>query len=380
VIEEHAPVTKVIMMTAYAGVDVAVKSLKSGAVDFIVKPWDNAKLVATVRATCRYSQASREVKHLKAREALLDESVGREFQSIVGDSTGLKAVMQAVDKVAGTDANVLILGESGTGKEVIARAIHARSQRHSQPLVNVDLGAIADTLFEAELFGHKKGAFTDAKEDRSGRFELANGGTLFLDEIGNLSTQAQAKLLGVLESRTVSRIGSDRAVSLDVRLICATNMALADMVASYQFRSDLLYRINTVEIYLPSLRERSEDVPLLVNHYVQHFADKYKRPVSGVDDEALANLQRYHWPGNVRELKHMVERAVIMSDYPLLLAKDFSLPEPVLSSGPILNLNQLEEDAISRALMKCQGNVTKAAQALGLSRATLYRKMAKYGL
>lgn len=379
-IQERAPHTKVILMTAYGGVDLAVKAIKSGAMDFIIKPWDNAKLQATVSAAWRYSQATQEVNELKAKQAVLDQRVQQEFDEIIGISKPLQQVMQIVDKVAATDANVLILGENGTGKELIARAIHRRSPRCDNSFIAVDLGAIPDSLFESELFGHKKGAFTDAKEDRAGRFELANSGTLFLDEIGNLSLQGQAKLLGVLESRSLSRVGSNQIVPLDVRLICATNLPLDEKVEDYQFRQDLLYRINTVAIKLPPLRERVQDIELLTYHYARQFAAKYHKNIEKIERAALQKLRDYSWPGNIRELKHTVERAVIMADGLNLHADDFVLPKPATKTNATLNLAELEKDAIGRALLKHEGNVSKAAETLGLGRATLYRKMAKYGL
>lgn len=379
-IQEQAPNTKVILMTAFGGVDLAVRALKGGAVDFVLKPWDKDKMIATVLSACRYSQVIQELHTLKARQTLLDEDVGHEFKDIIGQSKALRDILQTVDKVANTDANILILGENGTGKELIARAIHLRSLRHKQSLVSVDLGAIPESLFESELFGHKKGAFTDAKQDRSGRFELANGGSLFLDEIGNLNRQSQAKLLGVLESRTITRMGSEKTIDLDVRLICATNMPLLEMVNEFQFRQDLLYRINTVEIHIPSLRERIDDIPLLVDHYITHFSNKYHRDVEAASDQTLRKLQSYHWPGNVRELKHAIERAVIMADKSFLSPDDFAFPKPAKKSETQLNLVELEKDAIDRALLKYDGNMSKAAEALGLGRATLYRKMSKYGL
>jgi DNA-binding NtrC family response regulator len=287
-----------------------------------------------------------------------------------------------IDKVARTDANVLILGENGTGKELIARAIHQRSLRKDNSFVAVDMGAITESLFESELFGHKKGAFTDAREDRPGRFELANGGTLFLDEIGNLSMSLQSKLLSVLQSRQVTRVGSNQVVSVDIRLICATNMPLHKMVQEGTFRQDLLYRINTVEIRVPPLCERIEDIPLLANHYLHYYARKYHKHVTTLAPEAMDKLKRYAWPGNIRELQHAIERAVIMTDSPTLQESDFLLSR-ALSSAPsnnTLNLDEVEKAAIARALQMHNGNISKAADELGLTRASLYRRMEKYGL
>ncbi len=379
-VQEVSPNTKVILMTAYGGVDLAIRAMRGGAVDFIIKPWDNAKLVATVSSACRYSQASQEVSQLKAKQGLIDQDIQREFSDIVGESDSMRDVLATIKKVAATDANVLILGESGTGKELVARALHNLSLRNRESFIGVDLGAVPDSLFESELFGHAKGSFTDAKTDRAGRFELANRGTLFLDEVGNLSLQGQAKLLGALETRTITRVGSNRPIKLNIRVICATSLLLDEKVESYEFRQDLFYRINTVEIRLPALRERASDIPLLVEHYRQQFSKKYHKNIQSVGKFALQKLQEYTWPGNVRELKHAIERAVIMSDGRELSTDDFVLPKPINKSQTTLNLGELEKDAVSRALVKYQGNISQAAEALGLGRATLYRKMAKYGL
>lgn len=377
---EQSPQSKVILMTAYAGVDIAVRAMKEGAADFIIKPWDNAKLLATVTAAWRFSRASQEVQQLKATQAIIDNVARDEFRDIIGTSNTLQKVLRTVKKVAVTDANVLILGENGTGKELIARAIHQGSLRRDQAFIAVDLGAIPDSLFESELFGHKKGAFTDAREDRAGRFEMANGGSLFLDEIGNLSPQGQTKLLRVLESRSVRRVGSNQSRALDLRLICATNLPLDERVEDHQFRQDLLYRINTVEIRLPPLRERVEDIEPLCDYFAQHFASKYHKKLRYIDGAAIKKLQQHHWPGNIRELKHTVERAVIMMDGDKLDREDFVLPKTTGKSASSLNLVDLEKDAIARALIMHNGNISQAAETLGLGRATLYRKMAKYGL
>jgi len=376
-----SPDTKVVLMTAYGAVETAVKAMKEGASDFVVKPWDNDKLVATVAATMRFSQAARAVKDLKSKQHVLNRDTGRGGE-IVGRSPAMQRLLAGIGKIAGTDTNVLILGENGTGKELIARAIHQASPRADEPFVHVDLGAISESLFESELFGHKRGAFTDAKEDRPGRFEVASGGTLFLDEIGNLSMQMQAKLLGALESRTVSRVGSDAPIAVDARIICATNMAPEDMLDKQQFRQDLLYRINTVEIRVPPLRERAGDIPLLVRHYAERFARKYEKPDLEIDAATLEKLGRYDWPGNVRELVHAVERAVIMTDGAALTSAEFLVEKKHASSAEELDLNleALEKRAIEQAIAKHRGNMSKAALELGLGRTTLYRKMARHGL
>jgi DNA-binding NtrC family response regulator len=380
-VQEVSPDTKVILMTAYGGIETAVKAIKNGAVDFVLKPWDNEKLIATVASAVRLSQASRTVKDLKAKQRVLNSDVGRGEQTI-GQSAAFKSVLIAIDKVAATDASVLIVGENGTGKGIIARAIHRRSNRADQAFVHVDLGAITETLFEAELFGHKKGAFTDAREDRPGRFEIASGGTLLLDEIGNLNMQMQAKLLGVLESRTISRVGSDKPIEIDARMISATNMAPQELLDRQLFRQDLLYRINTVEIHVPALRQRREDIPLLVEHYLGKFGKKYDKQHLKIKPATLDYLAEYHWPGNVRELVHAVERAVIMAEGALLDFGDFSVQRRQLpiSDDDALNLDSVERRAIREALLKHGGNMSRAARDLGLGRTTLYRKLSKHGL
>jgi DNA-binding NtrC family response regulator len=356
--------------------------MREGAADFVVKPWENARLVATVSAIARLAQADREVSQLRRQQRSVNEYLGTDLHRIIGETDGLRRVLASIEKVSRTDANVLILGENGTGKELVARAIHRQSLRADRVFVNVDLGAISETLFESELFGHRKGAFTDAREDRAGRFEVANGGTLFLDEIGNLSLQMQAKLLGALETMTVTRAGSDRPVKVDARVICATNLAPEELRDPARFRQDLLYRINTIEIRVPPLRERADDIPLLVAHYAAMYARKYGKPELRFDGEALRRLRAYAWPGNVRELRHTVERMVIMGDQgPGQL--DGFLASPARragDTGTTLNLEELERQAIQRAISQHQGNLSRAAQALGVGRTTLYRKMARYGL
>jgi len=380
-----APDSKVVLMTAYGGVDEAVNAMRAGAADFVVKPWDNAKLVATVSAVAQLSRAAREVKQLRGQQRAINDVHARWVDRIVGEAGGMRQVLAEIEKVARTDANVLITGENGTGKELAARAIHRHSLRDGHAFVGVDLGAITDTLFESELFGHRKGAFTDAREERAGRFEAAAGGTLFLDEIGNLSLAMQAKLLGALETMTVTRVGSDRPVRVDARVICATNLSPEQLRMPERFRPDLLYRINTIEIRIPPLRERREDIPLLVAHYAQYYARKYGRAELAVPAGTMARLQQYRWPGNVRELKHAVERAVIMSDSGSFPIDNLVLPPvaaiaPAAAPAATLNLDELEKQAIERALVQYQGNLTRAAQALGLGRTTLYRKMARHGL
>jgi DNA-binding NtrC family response regulator len=381
-----APEAKLILMTAYADVDTAVNAMRQGAADFVVKPWDNARLIATVAAAARLAKSEREVRRLQMRQQVLEADADAEQFRIVGSSPALNSLLAQIGRVAATDANVLILGENGTGKELIARAIHRQSQRRDRGFFGVDMGAISESLFESELFGHRRGAFTDAREDRAGRFEVASGGTLFLDEIGNLGLPLQARLLGALATRTITRVGTDRPIAVDVRVICATNLAARELRDPARFRQDLLYRINTIELTLPPLRERREDIPLLAEHFAGHYARKYGKPRPRIDAAAVARLTAWPWPGNVRELRHVIERVVILSEQPVLQL-DGVLPEPAAreqaqpAAGDLpLNLDALERLAIERALARFEGNLSRAAQALGLGRSTLYRKMARHGL
>lgn len=379
---EKDPQAVVILITAFGDVEMAVKALKQGATDFVLKPWQNEKLISTISTAIKLRQSYSEVDKLRKAKEMLEEQISKPFGEIIGQSTAIKEVFALIDKVAKTDANVLILGENGTGKELIARAIHQRSLRKDNSFVSVDMGAITETLFESELFGHKKGAFTDAREDRPGRFELANGGTLFLDEIGNLSLSLQSKLLSALQARQVTRVGSNQSIPVDIRLICATNMPLHQMVKEGTFRQDLLYRINTVEIKVPPLADRMEDIPLLAQHYLEHYAKKYHKSVTTISPGAADKLKRYAWPGNIRELQHSIERAVIMTDSNSLQESDFLFSRPVSSSASpeTLNLDEVEKAAIIKALSLYSGNISKAADELGLTRASLYRRMEKYGL
>jgi DNA-binding NtrC family response regulator len=383
-IKDMSPSTQVILMTAFGDVDLAVKAMKDGASDFIVKPWENKRLVATVKNVIELGKARKKVSELKAREKDIIKTISQPRPDIIGESEGMIKVYKTVEKVAGTDVNILILGENGTGKEVLARAIHERSNRADQIFVNVDLGAVTESLFESELFGHKKGSFTDAKEDRAGRFELANKGSLFLDEIGNLSLPLQAKLLTVLQRREVVRVGENSPRSVDIRLICATNMPLYSMVNEQQFREDLLYRINTVEIQLPPLRERQVDIPILTRRFMEQYSRKYQKLIMNISDRAIEKLRKYQWPGNIRELQHVIERAVIMSDAEILDAEDIVLQHKhhaaVKNAPEVLNLEELEKQAIVKALEKHEGNMSMVAKELGLGRTTLYRKLAKYDL
>jgi DNA-binding NtrC family response regulator len=377
------PNTSVILMTAYGEVDIAVQAIKDGAVDFVVKPFQNEKLVSTVTAGYQLSQSKKAVKHLRSQKEMLSSAMDHQYANMIGKSAVMQGVFQTVEKVAQTDANVLILGENGTGKELIARAVHRNSPRANEVFISVDLGAVSETLFESELFGHTKGAFTDAKETRIGRFEAASGGTLFLDEIGNLSLPLQAKLLAVLQNRQVVRVGSNQPIDIDIRLVCATNMNLPKMVKEGTFRQDLLYRINTIAIQLPALRERDEDIPLLAEHFLKIYCKKYQKPELRVPEYVVKKLQKYYWHGNVRELQHALERAVILSDGVNLKSSDFQfLNDDTEEDRQVenYNLEDLEKWAIKNALVKHKGNVSHAAKELGLTRGSMYRRMEKYGL
>lgn len=381
-IKERDSNAVVIMITAFGDVEMAVRALKEGATDFILKPWQNEKLVATISTAIKLKKSYNEVDKLRKAKQMLEEQISQPFRDIIGQSDALKEVFTLIDKVAKTDANILILGENGTGKELVARAIHQKSMRKDGSFVAVDMGAITETLFESELFGHKKGSFTDAREDRPGRFELANGGTLFLDEIGNLSMNLQSKLLNALQSRQITRIGSNQPIEVDIRLICATNMPLHQMVNEGKFRQDLLYRMNTVEITIPPLCDRVDDIPMLANHFLNHYAKKYRKEVLSISPEAMNKLKKYPWPGNVRELQHSIERALIMADSNTLQESDFLFSRKGTneSLSDTLNLDEVEKAAVTKAIQLHNGNISKAAEELGLTRASLYRRMEKYGL
>jgi len=376
------PSSHVIMMTAYGDIDLAVKAMQEGASDFIVKPWENQKLLATIINAYRLHKSSIEIQELRNKQELLHHDMDLQFSEIIGDSSRLKLVMDTVNKVAKTDANVLILGENGTGKELIARALHRSSMRSDEIFVSVDLGAIPETLFESELFGHVKGAFTDAREDRSGRFEVASGGTLFLDEIGNLTLPLQAKLLSAIQNRVINRVGSSKETPIDIRLVSATNMPVYKMVQEKSFREDLLYRINTVEINIPPLRERKDDILLLAEHFTEVYSRKYKREGLTIENVAIQKLIDYSWPGNIRELQHVIERAIILSDSPTLRTSDFLITKQtrnlIASAG--FRMESVEKETIGQALEKHRYNISKAAEELGMARTTLYRKMTKYGI
>lgn len=375
------PQASVIMMTAYGDTDKAVKAIKQGATDFICKPWENDKLLASVFAAIRLRQSRREVDSMKERLAALSPHA----PVIIGESEAMKQVFNLIAMVRETDANVLILGENGTGKDLVAAALAAPMAERGAPYVSVDLGSVPESLFESELFGYEKGAFTDAKQSKPGRMELADGGTLFLDEIGNLTASMQAKLLTAIEKKQVMRVGGTRQQKIDMRLICATNADIRRMVGEGTFRQDLLYRINTVEIHIPPLREREGDIELLANFFLKRFADKYKKTIKGLSKRTMRKLKTYSWPGNVRELQHAIERAVILCRTSLLEPEHLMLQpiqeKKVSAEGlPTLVIEELEQIAIAEAMKRTQGNPIQAAELLGISRYSLYRKIEKYGL
>ncbi|MEH6583502.1 MAG: sigma-54 dependent transcriptional regulator [Halioglobus sp.] len=389
---EIDPMAIVVLITAHGGVDVAVEAMKIGATDFIAKPWQNEKVVATLSAGVKLRRSRNEAQRLKSTNRALAAEVGRSRQPMLGDSAAMQQVVSMIARAAPTDANVLILGEHGTGKELVARAIYQQSRRAGNTFLTVDLGAVSESLFESELFGHVKGAFTDAREDRVGRLQAANGGTLFLDEIGNIPLHLQAKLLSVLEQRQVTPVGANRAIDFDVRVIAATNLPAQELHNETRFRQDLLFRLNTVEIALPPLRKRQEDITTIARHYLELYSRKYSHGDREFSPEAIAALSNHTWPGNVRALRHAVERAVILTNGPLITPADLQLSAatesitPVASYAPTpsnipdedLNLSRLEKQTIQQALTGHQYNISRAAKALGLTRAALYRRMEKY--
>jgi DNA-binding NtrC family response regulator len=391
-LQETDPTLIVVLMTAFGDVELAVESLKSGATDFILKPWNNEKLLATLSAAWKLRSASKKLqKAEQVQESLQNDLMGTPPQISNGHSPSMSDVVNTIRKAAPTDANFLILGENGTGKQVTAMEIHRLSTRAKEVFIHVDLGALHSNLFESELFGHAKGAFTDAREDKPGRFELAEGGTLFLDEIGNLPLHLQSKLLHALQNRTISRVGESRDRKVNIRLICATNMPLYDMVREGTFREDLLFRINTVELTLPPLRKRPEDIPYLSEQFLTQFNTKYRKNLN-LRKDAREALLRYAWPGNIRELQHVIERSVIMAEEEEIHESDLHLSSrkgdlpgavataPMSGAAPGLDLSSMEQQLIKTALEKHKGNISKAATELGLTRAALYRRMEKFGL
>ncbi len=379
-VKEFGSQAAVIMITAYGDIDLAVRSLKEGAADFVVKPWHNERLIATIKEALKKNDA----KKGGGADFPSDSVIGTE---LLGESEVMRDIFFKLQKIAPTDANILILGENGTGKDLIAKAIHQHSLRAEKPYIKVDVGALTETLFESELFGHKKGAFTDAREDRVGRFEGANGGTLFLDEIGNISLHQQAKLLTVLQNRQVTRLGANQSTPIDIRLICATNVPMPELANESKFRKDLIYRINTVEITVPPLRKREEDIALLARHFDKIYTNKYMKPLHDFDSKAIEKLKSYHYPGNVRELQYTIERAVIMAEGDVLQAKDLIF-SPIESAMPKndeaqdmdLKLSTIEKNAILKVIEKHNGNISKAAKELGLTRTALYRRLSKYDI
>ncbi|MBB1367709.1 sigma-54-dependent Fis family transcriptional regulator [Pseudoalteromonas sp. SR44-5] len=393
IIEQDANIV-VLLMTAYGDIQLAVDAIKAGASDFIAKPWQNEQLLGAVAAAFSHAKDKQQVGKLTRQKDGLNQVLNNQPFEFLGQSAAMQQVFTTIEKAAQTDANILITGESGTGKELTAHAIHQASMRHNQTFMSLDMGAVAQNLFESELFGHKKGAFTDAKSDRIGKFELAQGGSLFLDELGNLPLEHQAKLLAALQNRKITPVGGSKAIDIDIRLICATNDNLDQAVAEGRFRQDLLYRINTVEIRLPALRERSDDIPLLADYYLNHFAQKYKRNLT-IKTHDISLLCQYAWPGNVRELAHAIERAVILTEGDKLdissvvgNSASVSTDENTQSTGFLNNVAQydtfdleiLEQRTVRAALTHYQGNVSHAAKALGLTRGAMYRRLEKYGL
>lgn len=371
----------VILITAYGEVDLAVKAMKSGATDFVLKPWKNQKLLGTIMSAFQLRKSKKELEKVKLTQEKLSNDLDVGFTDFIGNSTAIQRVHELIDRVAGTEADVLILGENGTGKELVARAIHRQSLRKDKVFISVDLGGITESLFESELFGHVKGAFTDAKQDKPGRFEIASGGTLFLDEIGNLSLPLQSKLLTVLQQRKIQRVGSNKEINVDFRLICATNMPLYDMIYEKKFRQDLLYRINTVEIRVPPLRERPDDMEILTNHFLNQYGKKYNRQGIKVDKSIFAKLKKYPWPGNIRELQHAVERAVILTEEKYIRSADLLInPAPIkpTESTQQLTMDEMEKRFIIESLDQHEGNVSRTARSLGMTRTALYRRMKKY--
>ena len=378
-IKKAKPDSSVIMITAYGDIDLAVRSLKEGASDFVVKPWHNERLITTIKEALKRNENS---KNTDDHSLSADSIIGTE---LIGESEVMRDIFYKIEKIAPTDANILILGENGTGKDLIAKAIHQQSLRADKPFIKVDVGALTESLFESELFGHKKGAFTDAREDRMGLFEAANGGTLILDEIGNISLHQQAKLLSVLQNRKITRLGTNQPIPIDIRLICATNVPLSELANENRFRKDLVYRINTVEIMVPALRKREDDIILLAKHFVGVYARKYMKTSMGFDTKALEKLRSYHYPGNVRELQYTIERAMIMAENDVLQANDliFSPIESIkeFPDEPTeLKLSIIEKNTILKVIEKNSGNISKAAKELGLTRTALYRRLSKYDI
>lgn len=382
-IRKAHPLMVVILITAYGDLELAVNAMKEGANNFILKPWDNQKLLATIQSGVELSFSRKEVNDLTQKTKQLVEDTNINFNEFVGKSQVMLDVFKMIDKVARTDANVLILGENGTGKEMVARQIHRISNRKDKIFLGVDLGSLSESLFESELFGHIKGAFTDARDDRQGRFQTASGGTLFLDEIGNISPSMQSKLLSALQNKAITPLGASKSIPVDVRLVCATNQNPQELIKQGLFREDLLYRINTIQITIPPLRERGSDILPLANHFLKKYADKYDKSNLKFSDKTVEKLNEYHWPGNVRELSHSIERAVILSEKEVLIPTDFFFSDTQsvedFSNNPI-SLDDAEKIIICNSIKRNKGNLSGVARELNIGRQTLYRKMEKYGL
>ncbi len=375
---KHDQEAIIIFITAYGDVELSVKAMKLGATDFIQKPWEDEKLLATVQSAYKLRKSRVEIKQLKEKNELISRSNIIESSMIIGQSKTMAGIMETIKKVAQTDANILILGENGTGKELIANEIHRQSNRNDEVFIKVDVAALTESLFESELFGYKKGSFTDAKEDRMGRFEAASGGTLFLDEIGNINMNQQSKLLAVLQNKQIIRLGENLPRDINIRLIAATNKNLQQMVSDHEFRDDLLYRINTIQIEIPALRERLEDLPIFLDVFLKKYSEKYQKPLLKTNKQTIKYLQNYHWPGNIREFEHLVEKAVIMEDASIF---NFSLRTGIyVKENQSLNLEDNQKNLILRAINKVNGNYSAAAEELGISRKTLYNKLKKYEL
>jgi DNA-binding NtrC family response regulator len=377
------PLAVVVMITAYSDVNLAVRAIKEGATDFVVKPWDNNKLFTTLQAAFKLRQSKIENKNLRDRQKQINKGIIKQDGPLIGKSQAMENVLQVIKKVAKTEANVLVVGENGTGKELIVKEIHNNSRRADEVFISVDLGTIPETLFESEMFGHVKGAFTDAREDKTGWFETASGGTLFLDEIGNLSLSMQSKLLAAIQNRVIYKVGSKTSIPFDIRLICATNKNLKEIVSKNLFREDLYYRINTIVIELPPLRNRGEDIVLLAEHFLKEYANKYEKFYLKFSSKTLDKLLKYSWPGNVRELRHTIEKAVILCESDILTPEDFiishSAQQTFLQQKPP-TFAEIEKQALQIALRNNNGSVLKASKELGLARQTMYNKMQRYNL
>ncbi|MHC1702999.1 MAG: sigma-54-dependent transcriptional regulator [Tenuifilaceae bacterium] len=379
-IDENAVIVPI---TAYGDIDLAVKAIKQGAFDFLLKPWDNEKLYSTLQAAYKHRCSKTRIRKLESQNSFLIQDQNKDYSKFIAQSQTMLDIIKTIGKVAKTDANILILGENGCGKELVAREIHRQSERASNIFMSIDLASLNENIFESELFGHVKGAFTDAKEERVGKFEVASGGTLFLDEIGNLSYQMQSKILAALQNRSIFKMGSTKPIALDIRLVCATNKDLDQLIRDNHFREDLLYRINTIQIEIPPLRNRVEDIPLLVNHFRKIYTEKYSKEYLKISNTAMEKLSEYKWPGNIRELKHTIEKAVILSENKILTPDDFvfsSKSQTAFDSNQPISFEEGEKILIERALRKHKGNISYTAKELGVGRQTLYRKIDQYGL